>query len=143
MNSMHTNIDVVTRQCPIRKTLKFVFDCTQTMINTLIIFLTQYFQPKKNDLLVRISPFNPRVQSSILFFKFFWSFHYGKKTSTQLIQAKCSGDKGTFPKEETKWQPQPCSLREKATKLPQGAIFLGEKGTKFPKGATSPQGQMD
>jgi len=26
-----------------------------------------------------------------------------KKTSTQLIQAKCSKDKWTFPKEETKW----------------------------------------
>ncbi len=60
-----------------------------------------------------------------------------KKTSTQLIQAKCSKDKWTFPKEETKWQPQPCSLGEKETKLPQGAISLGKKGTKFPQGATS------
>ncbi len=26
-----------------------------------------------------------------------------EKTSTQLLQAKCSGEKGTFPKEEKKW----------------------------------------
>jgi len=39
------------------------------MINILIIFFTQYFQ-KKKDSIIKISPFNQKVQGSIFYSNF-------------------------------------------------------------------------
>jgi hypothetical protein len=39
------------------------------MINILIILLTQYFQGKKTDLLIKISSFNQGVYGLIFFYK--------------------------------------------------------------------------
>ncbi len=73
------------------------------MINTLIIFLTQHFQGKKSDLLVKISPFNQRVKMVHIFLKLFcpsMNEMDEKKTSRQLLQARCRvdvlGRKGFF-----------------------------------------------
>jgi hypothetical protein len=51
---------------PNKKNIFEFFDCTRIMINILIIFLSIFWREKK-DLLVRISPFNQRVQGLILF----------------------------------------------------------------------------
>ncbi len=54
---------------PNKKNIFDFFSYIQTMINILIIFITQYFQGKKGDLMVRVSSFNQWVQSLILFSK--------------------------------------------------------------------------
>jgi hypothetical protein len=56
----------VVGQCLIRKMLSNFCDYTLTTINILNFFSHK----EKNDLLVRTSPFNQRVQGSILFFVF-------------------------------------------------------------------------
>jgi hypothetical protein len=42
-----TNLNIGTKQCPTKKLFSNSFDYTQTMINTFVIFLTQYFQHEK------------------------------------------------------------------------------------------------
>ncbi len=93
-NSMwHWSFDLVVGQSYIRKIfLKFLFYCTRIMINILIIFLTQYFF-YKNDLLIRISPCNQKVQGSIFVSKkncVFMNEMDEKKTVFQkLFQVRC------------------------------------------------------
>lgn len=71
-----------------------------------MIFLTKYFQ-RKNDLIIRISLFNQKVQGSILFIKkigpFMNKMDEKKEASKQIFQAKCPREKGTFLGYETKW----------------------------------------
>jgi hypothetical protein len=60
------------RIMPNKKNIFENFDYSWTMINMLIIFLTQNFQEKKHELVVRISFFNQRVQGLILFSNLFF-----------------------------------------------------------------------
>jgi hypothetical protein len=78
-----------------------------TMMNILIIFFTQYFPRKINDLVVRISPFNQRVHDLILFsnFLFFSMVEMDEKSSLYATSS-------TFPKGLVVF-----SLKEKGIKL--------------------------
>jgi len=62
------------------------------MVNVIIIFLEQYFQRKKCDAMIRISPFNPltKVQSSSqIFFSSMDKMDEKNVDVKQLFQASC------------------------------------------------------
>ncbi len=78
-------LDEVAKQCSTRKIFLEFFNCTRTMINILIIFLTQYFQRTKTIQWLE-DPFSTKgfkVQSFFIYF--FYEQNGWKKTFNNFI----------------------------------------------------------
>ncbi len=95
-------LDKVAKQCPTRKIFLNFKNCIGTMINILIIFLTQYFQRTKMVQWLEY-PFSTkgfRVQ----FFSFIFSKNkMDEKKPLIILFSLMPRKKGTFLAEETKW----------------------------------------